>query len=265
MTSKKQRTSEIEAESGPAAIDREPYAAFAEIYDEYMQHVPYSQWARYLLRRFRDLQGRAAPSVVDLACGTGLLLEHFPLRLKRRGLDASAAMLERARRRLPRLQLEQAPLDGRWNLCDASQAFLVCTHDSLNYLLEPERVLRHFEEVRRVLVPGGLYSTDIVTLSNILENFAGQTLEYRVAGRRLVWKNRYDSESRLMESDLEFYSRQGGGRQVERHRQRYYDLDELRQLAGQAGLELLAIEGDYQARPHRQHDYFWNLHLRRTD
>ncbi|MCR9143083.1 MAG: methyltransferase domain-containing protein [bacterium] len=295
MASKKRSPAAISAESGPqrksgigqglarsgaqAGTDsgvsdgghlgdefRDPYSIFAEVYDEFMEHVPYAAWAHYLDRRYRALTRRTPRSVVDLACGTGQLLAHFPPGLQRSGMDGSRAMLERARRRLPDARLYHGRLERSLKFADGSQPHLVSTHDSLNYLLDPEDLSRHFAEVRRVLAPDGIYSLDLVSLENILKNFDNQTLRHKVRGRGLVWKNEYDPKTRLMRSDLEFYDK--GARKsdppahTERHLQRYYSIEEVRGLARRAGLEVVLIEGDYEPREHRPSDNFWNLHLR---
>lgn len=252
---------------GPAEAFQDPYSFFAGIYDEFMEHVPYAAWAHYLSRRYKALTGRTPSTLVDLACGTGQLLAHFPSRLGRSGVDLSAAMLECARRRLPDVRFEQGRLERPLKFVSGSQAHLICTHDSLNYLTLPEDLGRHFLEVHRILEPGGLYSVDVVSLSNILNNFDNQTLKHRVRGCGLVWKNSYDSKTRLMRSDLEFYLKgarnAGQPSHTERHIQRYYEIDEVRRLASRAGLETVLIEGDYEPRPHRKTDNFWNLHFKK--
>ena len=46
------------------------YQQFAEVYDEFMQEVPYSQWADYIEKIWKA-QGQSPELVLDLACGTG--------------------------------------------------------------------------------------------------------------------------------------------------------------------------------------------------
>lgn len=244
-----------------------PYRVFAAVYDEFMEHVPYAAWADYLLRRYRSLTRRSPSAVTDLACGTGQLLSHIPAHLRRCGMDREEAMLERARQRVPGARFEVGRLEERLKFSDRSQPFLVSTHDSLNYLTRPEQLADHFMEAARILEPGGLYSLDLVSLSNIVHNFDNQTLHHRVRGCALIWKNRYDSKTRLMRSDLEFYTK--GAREsdppahTERHVQRFYGVDEVRRMAAAAGLDTVLIEGDYEARAHRKSDNFWNLHLKK--
>lgn len=261
VTSKKRKAGSGSA--APRAAD--PYAAFAAVYDEYMNHVPYAAWADYLLRQYARLVGRRPPAVLDLACGTGLLLEHLQGRVERvQGLDASAAMLARARFRLPGLDFKQGRIDRRLPYRDGSAAWLLCTHDSVNYLTAPRDLDLHLRQAARVLAPDGLYSTDLVTLHNILTYFDGQEARYRFRGCRLIWGNAYDRNTRIMQSDLEF--QYADGRVLrEVHLQRYYEPEELLEAARTAGLELAGRDGDYERRAPRKRDNLWNFHFRRAE
>ena len=58
------------------------YQQFAEVYDEFMQEVPYSQWADYIEKIWKA-QGQSPELVLDLACGTGSL----SIELAQRGYD----------------------------------------------------------------------------------------------------------------------------------------------------------------------------------
>lgn len=97
---------------------------------------------------------RPGERILDAACGTGGLLLELATggaALELTGLDASTAMLEQARERLPaavRLvegHMEQLPLEA------ASFDAVTC-FNALHYSADPAKIL---EEFRRVLVPGG--------------------------------------------------------------------------------------------------------------
>ncbi len=273
MTGKKRKSLAADVQAGlappaPAAAgEPDNYEIFARVYDRYMEHVPYGEWAGYLRRAHRRLTGTEATAVLDLACGTGSLLGHFPAKLRREGLDRSGAMLDRAREALPGVRFYRSRLE-RMPLRERSRSFLVCTHDSLNYLTNPDDLRRHFREAARILSPGGLYSVDFVSLSNILGNFDGKTTVARLGPYRLVWSNSYDRRTKEMLSVLEFRAadRRAGEQivQAERHVQRYYEIAEVQAFAKEAGLETIAVEGDYTVREARPKDNLWNLHFRKS-
>ncbi len=100
------------------------------------------------------LNPRPIERILDVACGTGGLLAELAgrnMELALTGLDASTAMLERAREKLPasvRLlegRLEQLPIE-------ASSFDAVTCFNALHFSNEPEAILSEFH---RVLVPDG--------------------------------------------------------------------------------------------------------------
>jgi ubiquinone/menaquinone biosynthesis C-methylase UbiE len=112
------------------------------------------------LRRVKTRQGRP-PRVLDVACGTGILLSQLLGRmpeLEAYGIDASADMLAQARARLaglPQVQLEQGELGTgeKAHLPYAAGTFdlITCTN-ALHGLPDPVGTLMG---LRRLLVPGG--------------------------------------------------------------------------------------------------------------
>lgn len=234
------------------------------MYDSVMHHVPYAFWARYLLSSARSYFGNIPPAVLDLACGTGTLLFYLARKVPLvRGMDRSREMLSRARLRLSAGNYRLGKLEGPLPYRADSQQWIVSTHDSLNYLTHKPDLLRHFREVRRILVPGGLYSFDVVSLSNIVSHFHNQTFVRKSGELRLVWSNAYDRASRIVTSELSFYR----GRTLEKtetHLQKYYDVREVVALAADAGLSCIRREGDYEAREIRKDDAMLNLHMVKT-
>ena len=242
--------------------EQEPYALFAQIYDQIMDHVPYASWARYLLDRASGLCGARPQSVLDLACGTGMMLYFLKNSVRELiGMDYSSAMLQQTRRRLRAVKLIRGllqPLPFR----SGQFPWVICTHDSLNYILDKEELREHFREVRRILKPGGLYSVDAVTLGNILKNHHGQSDTHRIPPYRLVWSKRFDRKKNLLTSTLEFDDGDTSFQEV--HVQRYYQAEELLTLARSAGLRLLVQEGNYDRRPTRSQDTLMNFHFSGT-
>ncbi len=96
--------------------------AYAEAYDErFLQPTWGREASEFELEIIRERLGSDG-SYLDVACGTGWFLSQFPGRT-RAGLDLSAAMLERARRRNPDAELRQGDFrrdqddwHGRWDV-----------------------------------------------------------------------------------------------------------------------------------------------------
>ena len=103
------------------------------------------QWA---LARLQGLHEGA--SVIDLACGTGLLLERlYNLRpdLELIGMDGSQAMLDVTRHRLPHIPLQQIDLDGA-QAGDAAGAYdAVLSMSVLHHLKYQDHHLAHIHKL----------------------------------------------------------------------------------------------------------------------
>ena len=72
----------------------EAYTSFAEVYDTFMDNVPYEEWAEYLAELLQEYDIEDG-LVLDLGCGTGSLTEILATKgYDMIGADGSAEMLE---------------------------------------------------------------------------------------------------------------------------------------------------------------------------
>lgn len=65
----------------------EAYTGFAEVYDQFMNNVPYERWAEYLRGLFLEYGVRNG-LMLELGCGTGTMTEQMAgirIRYDRRG------------------------------------------------------------------------------------------------------------------------------------------------------------------------------------
>jgi SAM-dependent methyltransferase len=118
-----------------------------------------ADFAAACLRRYGP--GGEGNALLDLGCGAGQFLQEMHSRgWHTAGVDISAPMIARARRRLPNeVPLEVAcmselALAGPFDIA-------TCWCDSLPYLLTNEKIIQHLQRVARVLKPGGIYVVDI--------------------------------------------------------------------------------------------------------
>ena len=154
------------------------YNATAAIYDSRYREEQSLKIA-FMMMRLRPKKG---DTVVDVGCGTGLLLEQLGVGGPHLGIDASIGMLEEARKRgtgadLVLCDAENLPL--RDGCCD-----LVYSVSLLQLMEAPERCMA---EMLRVLRKGGSYAVSIL-LKSVLTKRVEESL-------RETGVDAYESES----------------------------------------------------------------------
>ena len=78
----------------------EAYSGFAEVYDLFMDNVPYEEWADYLIEKLKEY-GIEEGLVLELGCGTGNMTELLAgAGYDMIGVDNSEDMLELAETKL---------------------------------------------------------------------------------------------------------------------------------------------------------------------
>ncbi|NBK90447.1 class I SAM-dependent methyltransferase [bacterium 1XD21-13] len=222
------------------------YAGFAEVYDLFMDNVPYEKWRDRIVELLREYKVEDG-LVLDLGCGTGTLTELLAeAGYDMIGVDASEEMLE--------LAVEKRTLSGHdiLYLLQDMRAFelygtvraVVSVCDSINYIAEEEELLQVFSLVNNYLDPGGIFLFDINSVYKY-ENLLGENTiaENREEGS-FIWENYYDPEEMLNQYDLTLFIRQEDGRYrkyEETHFQRAYSVEQIQRLLREAGMELLRI------------------------
>ena len=234
------------------ASSEDPFARIAPYYDALMSSVPYGLWADYLTE-LSCLAGRLIrPGVrlLDLATGTGSVALEFASRgCSVVGIDASAPMLEEARRKAARRHLDTAFL-----CCDLVDFHLppefdhaVCLYDSLNYILEFDRLKRAFANIRAALQPGGLFIFDVNTVQALeAELFTQQSAPGATVGYR--WVSRYDPNTRVSAINMRFEVPDKSEQFTLVHRQRAYTDEEIRTALQAAGFMDIREYDGYRVR-----------------
>lgn len=249
------------------------YTGFAEVYDRFMNNVPYDLWEEQLTRLL-EKEGIRDGLVLELGCGTGIMTERLAARgYDMIGLDLSEDMLAEAmeKRFLSGHGILYLNQDMREFELYGTVAAIYCICDSLNYLTEDGDLEKVFRLVNNYLDPGGIFLFDFNT-----------PVEYRSPLRQvpivetqdditMIWENSYEEESRINEHHVTFFvpdvdetdvddmesewlDEQGELRiedhssdpmiryeKIEEHHfQRAYDLKEVCEILEKAGLEFVA-------------------------
>jgi SAM-dependent methyltransferase len=200
--------------------------------------------------------------ILDLACGTGnvseiLAREGFTVV----GVDIAPAMIAEARRKAAehKLPLVYYVQDAA-ELQLPTQDFDLCISlfDSLNYILQPERLASAIQRVAAHLRPGGLFIFDLNSEFALKNRFFDQDNLRTDERLRYDWDSDYLPGSRLCYIRMRFWVREENGLDrtfEETHWQFAYREDEIRAMLDAAGFREIETYHAYTLRaPQRTSD-----------
>lgn len=224
----------------------EAYTGFAGVYDEFMDNVPYEEWAEFIVSRFAE-NGIDDGLVLDLGCGTGVLTRLLADKgYDMIGVDGSFDMLEAARQHESDI-LYLCQDMREFELYGTVQA-VVSVCDSLNYITEPQELLTVFRLVNNYLERGGLFIFDLNTPYKYRELLGDSTFAEERDDKAFIWDNCFDEDSGINEYALTLFTEDADGRytrNTELHYERCYGIEEIRKLLEEAGMEFVGAFADY--------------------
>lgn len=232
------------------------YKSFAQVYDLFMNNVPYEEWCKYLtelLEEYGILEG----ILLELGCGTGSMTELLSQKgYDMIGVDNSEDMLEIAMdKRVDSghdiLYLLQ---DMREFELYGTVRAVISICDSMNYILEEEDLLQVFRLVNNYLDPGGYFIFDLNTIYKY-ERIGESTIAENLEEASFIWDNFYDAETQINEYELAIFIPEGEEglyrKYEEFHEQRGYDLEVIRRLLEEAGMQFVAAYDAFTRNPVR--------------
>ena len=200
------------------------YTGFAEVYDMFMDNVPYDKWAKYLQKLLKE-NGAKEGIVCELGCGTGKMTRRLrDMGYDMIGIDISQDMLQIAMEQETILKKAGTQNDTKsdkkknYEILYLNQdmrefelygtvAAVVSVCDSMNYITEKEDLLQTFKLVRNYLDPGGVFIFDMNTPYYYRKKLGEQTIcENRDEGS-FIWENYYDPDTKINEFDMTIYIR----------------------------------------------------------
>ena len=239
------------------------YTGFAEVYDLFMDNVPYDEWADRLMRNFAA-QGVEEGLVCELGCGTGQMTRRMADRgFDMIGIDVSEEMLGAAQEaeeaaggesgispdrkpanapaHLPILYLQQDIREFEL-YGTVRAAFSVC--GTLNYITSPEDLLTVFRLVNNYLDPGGVFVFDVHTPA-YYEEIGDTAIAETRDEAAFIWENEYDPGTREDVYEMTFFIRDDTARYrriEETHVQRGWTEEEVRRILEKSGLIFISAE-----------------------
>lgn len=223
----------------------EAYTSFAAVYDTFMDNIPYEEWEKYLKSLLYEYGVREG-LVLELGCGTGNMTEILAQSgYDMIGVDNAEEMLEiaiekRMKSGLDILYLQQ---DMREFELYGTVKAIVSVCDSVNYILEEEELEEVFRLVNNYLDPGGVFIFDFNTVYKYREILGNQTIAENREECSFIWDNYYYEEERINEYELSLFIREEDSelyrKYQETHFQKAYDLETMKRLITQSGLEYI--------------------------
>lgn len=231
------------------AYNTSAYESFAYVYDIFMDNIPYDEWCGYLIGLLKEYNIDDG-LVLELGCGTASVTERLSAAgYDMIGIDNSMDMLEIAMEKK-----EESGKDILYLLQDMREFELygtvkavVSICDSMNYITEEEDLLEVFRLVNNYLDPGGIFIFDMNTKYKYEEILGENTIAENREDASFIWDNYYDREEQINEYDLALFIPEEHKGEVlyrkyeEVHYQRAYDLEVVKGLLEQAGMEFVTV------------------------
>ena len=252
------------------------YTVFAEIYDDYMNDIPYERWTGNICSILSEF-GINEGLVAELGCGTGTLTRALAQAgYDMIGIDNSESMLAIAReyeeieaeddideveadvdaegkKQKTILYLDQDMRDLEFY---GTVAACVSVCDSMNYLTKCEDLVSVLKNVNLYLEKDGIFIFDMKT-RHTYKDVLGDSVQFEENDdSAIIWENHFDEETGIHTYDLTMFVGYEVGKEFlyekykETHRQRSYSYEEVREAISKAGMELVRfIDADTLGEP----------------
>ena len=213
---------------------------FAEVYDELMTGSKYDKWDA-LLKELIDKYDIKSGNAIDLASGTGTITKMLlDMGFAVTGIDKSSDMLKIARKKLKdygkRVNFVQADLTSfklpqKYNLA-------VSFYDSINYLLDLEKIGMMFNNVYSSLELGGYVIFDTNTLEHMHMSQKNPVKEFSTKKGKAKFK--FGGEGDFWSLEITLLNKKGE-EYKEVHLERGYSPKQIKNIAEREGFDLLEI------------------------
>lgn len=232
------------------------YGFLAACYDGFTTDVNYPNWADYLEKQFARV-GKPVHTVLDLACGTGTLSWIMADRgYEMIGVDLSPDMLSQAMEK-SRETVQVAPVF----LCQAMDKLdlygtvdaCICMLDSVNHVIQPQKLRQAFSRVHLFLEPGGLFLFDVLTPQHF-ENLDGGLFLDETEDAYCVWRTEYEQRRRVCTYAMDLFFKEGDRwiREQELNQEYAYTAEELTAYLTEAGFCRIRQHGNLKMRPPKE-------------
>ena len=231
------------------------YTSFASVYDTFMDNIPYEEWAEYLVTILKEY-GVEDGLVLDLGCGTGNMTELLAKSgYDMIGIDNAEEMLEIAMEKKAKSGQDILYLlqDMREFELYGTVKAVVSICDSVNYITEEDDLLEVFQLVNNYLDPKGMFVFDFNTVHKYRDVLGDQTIAEDREDCSFIWDNYYYDDEQINEYELSLFIKEENSdlyrKYQETHFQKAYDLETMKKLIEQSGLEYITAYDAFTKNP----------------
>ncbi|PID23831.1 class I SAM-dependent methyltransferase [Sporosarcina sp. P7] len=225
------------------------YSAFASIYDELMNDIPYDAYVELLDLASAGVFGK---KVLDIGCGTGVLSAKLAKKgAYVTGIDLSAEMLEVASHRAQSLSLDVQFIEQPMQRLEVEDTFdaAIISIDSLNYVIQQQDVVETFRRIYGALATGGVLLFDVHSLYKMDEIFLEGPFVYDNRRIAYIWQTTPGEENHSIYSELAFFVKQEDDsyqRFDEVHMQRTFAVPEYVRMLEEVGFRIERVFADWE-------------------
>lgn len=208
-------------------MEKNIYKKFALFYDEINNSDFYNHYVSFIKRIIKENNIRN-PHILDLACGTGILIQKLRSRYSNiEGVDMSKEMLAVARKKN-----KGTPLyNQNFTNVNTKKKYdvIVSTFDSINYVTSKKDLNRTLKNVAGHLNKGGFFVFDFNTIH--------KKIPFVIKKKNVVFENSRKGNY----WDVVIRIKKGGKVYIERHRERLYSFKEMCSTLVYHGLKIAAL------------------------
>jgi predicted TPR repeat methyltransferase len=193
---------------------QQPYKKFAYFYDTIYRGRFYNDYTVFITKIIKERRIKK-PSILDIACGTGLLIKNLKKKFQLiEGLDSSKEMLAIAKEKNKGIKFYNQSMIN-FNI-RKKYNIIVCTFDSINYITNKKNLWSVFRSVSAHLSHRGIFIFDFNTVNKkIMSKFTKGNITYFNEIKDKLW-------SIVLEIKVE------GKTYRETHQERFYSLGDMR-------------------------------------
>lgn len=198
---------------------------FAKQYDKIYKEKFYKNYSDFIKKIVKN-RGLKNPLLFDIGCGTGRIIRYFK-NWECCGRDPSKEMVKIARERNEKafisIGIFDSKIKGKFDV-------IISTFDTVNYIIKDKEIKSFFRNVKNHITDRGIFIFDFNTKHKKIP--------------AIIKKRGFTYNSRVEDNywEISIVSKSG---YVEKHKERFYDFNEITNIINDAGMQILEIYSDF--------------------